>query len=190
MTGQKPDYEPWLACEGYVFRRHMLTTAKWDSGRLIADSCESGAPVNPENALKWIYDLLTAMDSKASALMRLNGVMLAAAAFLLSSNSIQPTSILQIARLDQYAILIIAAASAISILLCLYVVNVSWYFLGKVAEGAGKLDYTAEFAALQRTAKRRQFSYRTAWWVSFTGTILFVLEFLRQLAYVMFRWGF
>lgn len=190
MPAEKPNHEAWLECEAYVLRRHFLSKAQIEGGKIVADVCASNEAVKCEEALKWIYDLLSAMDSKASALMRLNGVMLAAAAFLLGISSAGGKMVLQILKGDQIAIVTTATASAVSILLCLYVVNVSWYFLGKVSEGAGKLDYTEEFRMLQQTGMRRQFSYRTAWWVSLFATLIFVGEFGRQFLYVVFGWGF
>jgi len=184
--GQKPNHTNWLACEAYVLRRHMLPNAKFESGRLVADLCQPHEAINCKDALDWIYQLLSAMDGKASALMRLNGVMLAAAAFLLGGA--KGSQSLQIARYDEIAIAITAAASALSIFLCLKVVNVSWYFLGKVTEAGGKLDYTTEFEMLQKTAKGRQLAYRYAWWISAGASLLFVAEFLRQFLYVAFRW--
>jgi hypothetical protein len=186
----KPDHTPWLGCEAYVFRRHMLPQAKWNGEKLMADVCAPHEEIKCEDALDWIYGLLTAMDAKASALMRLNGVMLAAAAFLLSVH-IAPggRAVLQIAKVDEIAIVLTAVLSSISIFLCLYVVNVSWYFLGKVKETGGKLDYTEEFGALQRTAKRRQMFYRLGWKLSLFATGSFVLEFIRQTLFVFFGWG-
>ena len=182
----KPDHQLWTNhCEGYVFRRHMLPSARWTEGRLLADACEGTASVKPDEALKWIYELLSAMDSKASALMRLNGVMLAAAAFLLSAQG--AGTVLHAAKWDQVAVAATAALSALSILLCLYVVNVSWYFLGRVSDSGGKMDYTTEFKSLQNTAKLRQMVYRLAWKVSLVAALVFVVQFAHQALYII--WG-
>jgi len=180
-------FAPWRECEGYVFRRHMLSHINASGGNLVAKISDSKSPVSCKDALDWIYDLLSAMDAKASALMRLNGVMLAAAAFLLNMYSAATShAALQINKYDEIAIVVTATLSAISILLCLFVVNVSWYFLGKVTEANGELNYTEEFRELQTTAKRRQKFYRVAWHISSWAAVLFVLEFARQSFHVIF----
>jgi hypothetical protein len=180
----RPDHQPWFGCNGYVYRRHMLKHARLEGGRIVTNACDVTDGVISKEALDWIYELLSALDSKASALMRLNGVMLAAAAFLLSA---QP--VLKITKWDFVLIVATAAASAFSILLCLMVVNVQWYFLGRVTDAGGKLDYTEEFEMLQSVGYRRQTHYRIAWQVSRIAAILFVVEFVRQLITIVSGWS-
>jgi hypothetical protein len=189
-NSEEPNFTPWLECKKYVFHRHMLSAVKITNGKLVANTADLKTAVSCTDALDWLYGLLSAMDSKASALMRLNGVMLAAAAFLLSMYSAAaPHTVLRITKVDEVAIVVTAALSSISILMCLFVVNVSWYFLGKVTEVKQQLDYTEEFQDLQSAAKFRQASYMRAWRISFLAAVLFVLEFARQSLYVMFGWG-
>ena len=64
----------------YVKRRHAL--AKATTNRTNVSCIAPTDSPKGDDALNWIYGLLTILDAKASALMRLNGVMLAAAAFL------------------------------------------------------------------------------------------------------------
>src|SRR5207247_2344942 len=76
-------------------------------------------------ALDWIYQLLNILDTKASALMRLNSVMLAAAAFLLNP-------VYNAGRCVKYAVALSGIGSTLSIAICLLVVSVDWRFLGFV----------------------------------------------------------
>jgi hypothetical protein len=184
-NAEKPDYTPWYECKGYVFRRHMLAKASLSNGRIVASACEATKAVDCSEALSWIYELLSALDSKASALMRLNGVMLAAAAFLLTMHGSAYQSVLRVTNIDVGIISGTAALCSFSILLCLLVVNVKWYFLGKVTENGEQLDYTDEFQMLQRVAKSRQTYYRIAWEVSRVAAVLFVVEFARQFLFAV-----
>jgi hypothetical protein len=75
-----------------------------------------------------------------------------------------------------------AWVSAVSITLCLLVVNVRWTFLGKVKED---LDFKVEIDSLDKESTFRQCAYRSAWWISLFASIGFLAEFLWQTAYVI-----
>ena len=75
-----------------------------------------------ETAIKWLYDILTMLDAKASALMRLNGVLIAAAAFLLGVVGRQDT-ILATDAADSRLIVFCALLSAMQFLMCLIFPN-------------------------------------------------------------------
>ncbi|MGB8411043.1 MAG: hypothetical protein WCE58_14195 [Gallionella sp.] len=131
--------------------------------------CKKGkinSNITANDAVKWFYEVLTALDAKASALMRLNGVLIAAAAFLLGIFGRTGTTILSTTALDSVSIICSALLSAISIGLCLFVVNVSWDFLGKVTINGNDFDFHEEIKSLENVVNRRQFLYRSAWWIS------------------------
>lgn len=154
----------------YVELRMGLRSANLNEGRLIGSIPATLANSDTEKAVDWLYQLLTVLDSKASALMRLNGVMLAAAAFLLN---------LQVFNLR--LIWGIAALSSISIALCLLVVSVDWPFLGLVNRTNNQVDFTDEVYNLKRVSKFREVIYRISWLISFVATLMFVAAFVSQL---------
>jgi hypothetical protein len=163
---------------GYVRLREGLTRATLNRNRLT-----SPIPANlkrREEAVEWLYVVLSALDGKASALMRLNGVMLAAAAFLLKSGEGMSIGS-SFNHISVELILSIAALSAISIALCLLVVSVDWPFLGLVHETGARLDFTDEVNNLERVSVFRQCVYQVAWMVSLVATSLFVFAFVSQI---------
>lgn len=157
----------------YVLGRHAISAARFDrDGTVVVQRPE--ADPQPKKVLDWIYALLTVLDAKASALMRLNGVMLAAAAFFLSPN-VDATSFVRALVAGS------GIGSTISIAACLLVVSVDWTFLGlvKVASASTdskeRWDFTDELFHLQQVAGARQWLYRFAWAVSFLTTIVFIV---------------
>ena len=164
----------------YTKLREGLRTAKLERGRITSSVPNSVR--SPEESVESLYKLLTTLDAKASALMRLNGVMLAAAAFLLSANRDgSSTAPLVLVKLASELTLSIAALSSISIALCLVVVAVDWKFLGCVKETKGKLDFTDEVSNLERVSLFRQYVYRLSWLISSFATVLFVIAFIMPL---------
>src|SRR5438874_5773105 len=147
----------------YVKRRHAL--AKATTNRTNVSCIAPTDSPKGDDALNWIYGLLTILDAKASALMRLNGVMLAAAAFLLNS---RPG--LAVTR----SIVISALGSTISIACCLLVVSIDWPFLGLVKTESGKLDFSDEFFHLQKVAVFRRRCYQFGWLISLLATMAFL----------------
>jgi hypothetical protein len=159
----------------YVKFRQGLANAQVSGGRVTSPA--SSTLNSPTQAIEWLYGVLSILDSKASALMRLNGVMLAAAAFLLNFRGPTDVRIPVSLRL----ILSIAVLSSFSIALCLLVVSVDWRFLGLVRQTEREFDFTDEIANLQRVSLFRQGVYRLAWWLSFVATGMFVYTFVRLL---------
>jgi hypothetical protein len=147
---------------------------------------EINSDITANDAVKWFYEVLTALDAKASALMRLNGVLIAASAFLLGIFGRSGATILSTTRIDSIFIICSALLSAISIGLCLFVVNVSWYFLGKVTINGSDFDFVEEITSLGNVVDRRQCLYRSAWWISFIASIGFLFEFSIQAIYVIY----
>ena len=160
----------------YLILRQGLTNAGEKGGRLTSPI---PANINAEKAVEWLYQILSVLDTKASALMRLNGVMLAAATFLLGVFT--RTDAGRIIEGSHGMVLWIAALSSVSIALCLLVVSIDWSFLGLVRRTEDKLDFTEEIDHLERVSKFRQLIYRIAWVVSFIAAVLFVVTFVFQL---------
>ena len=170
-TEGRPLSKVWERCGGYVVKRAILKSVPLDS----EDSLKGRRPdkIDPHDALEWIYQLLTTLDSKASALMRLNGVMLAAATFLVGTQS----KFIVLAKADVLAIMLTATTASLSIVLCLLVVAVRWPFLGKAEESHEYFDFEPEFRNLQDEASRREKIYVWAWWVSLGGGLIFLADF-------------
>lgn len=154
----------------YVQKRDAL------EGIQLRTATDGITSLTAAKALEWLYGVLTTLDSKASALMRLNGVLIAAAAFLLGRPS---GAMLSVSSADSRIVALSALLSAASICCCLFVVNVSWPFLGKVnTSAAATADCKTELQDLGRACKFRERAYRTAWWISLLASAAFLLEFL------------
>jgi hypothetical protein len=142
--------------------------------------------LSAKEALESFYAVLTTLDSKASALMRLNGVVIAAAAFLLGLFGRQGSTILSTQSYDASLVIGCALLSAISITCCLLVVNVSWPFLGKVERSSDDtFDCGKEILALEKARAFRERVYRFAWLLSLVASALFLFEFLIQAWHVL-----
>lgn len=163
----------------FVRKKHALSQSHIGSAPGV-----EGNGVCAETALRWFYETLTTLDTKSSALMRLNGVLIAAEAFLLGLFDRQGGTILSTTPFESLVIITSALASAISIACCLFVVNVKWKFLEKVTLKEPGCDYDGEIRALDNECKRRQWVYQLAWWVSLIAVAEFVGEFIWQTVYV------
>lgn len=154
---------------------------------LLKTNIDGAEDFTQDNAVRSIYEVLTVLDAKASALMRLNGVLIAAAAFLLGLFGRQGGSILSTEKFDAVLVIGCAALSAVSIFVCLFVVEVSWPFLGKTKfdSSANTCDISAELVALDKASTSRQMSYRTAWRISLVACLGFLIEFFRQALHVI-----
>ena len=153
----------------YVIRRHALSKTKTiNPGKVLAPYALAGEAPTGDKVLEWIYQLLSVLDTKASALMRLNGVMLAAAAFMLRPDG-EPS------RAFTFIVASSAIGSTVSIAFCLLVVSVDWRFLGLATSDDSKkeIDFTDEFFHLQKVTDFRQFFYRAAWTISLLSTFAF-----------------
>lgn len=172
---------PW-----YIQCRNALKLAKYVYSTKDPTGATISTTLDAKEVVEWIYGVLTTLDAKASALMRLNGVLIAAAAFLLGLFRRQGGSILSTTNLDAILIILCALLSAVSISFCLFVVNVSWPFLGKVTKNNGSFDFANEIESLSKACSFRQCAYRSAWWISLFASIGFLVEFLWQTAYVIY----
>jgi hypothetical protein len=179
------DYSKWPA---YIQKRYALQKIELGPGSECSWKPKVGEEkITADRVVDWIYTVLSTLDSKASALMRLNGVLIAAAAFLLGLFGRQGTSILATTHWDALLIMGCALLSATSIGFCLFVVNVSWSFLGRMqAASDGTVTCSDELLWLERARSFRQRMYRVAWWISFIASLAFILEFTSQAYHVLF----
>lgn len=170
----------------YIQRRFALKAAVYKNPASVPSAAPNGnAKLEVKEVVEWIYEVLTTLDAKASALMRLNGVLIAAAAFLLGLFHRQGGSILSTTSFDAVLIIVCALLSAVSITFCLFVVNVSWPFLGKVTKENSTFEFANEIKSLDEASNFRQGAYRWAWKISLIASFGFLMEFVWQAAYVI-----
>jgi hypothetical protein len=142
-------------------------------------SSAPGTPITPPNAAaikECFYNNLTVLDTKASALMAFNGILIAVASFTVQAGGVfekQPV-----------VPLIVIITALIAAGLCLFVAQISYPFLGKVVIKSGTpngLDYSAEINSLHGAVDRRTWYYRIAWWLSLLAIALFLIMFILTL---------
>jgi len=142
--------------------------------KAIEESKKNGVPAEPltseeeaqGRAMKtcdWLYIVLNTLDNKASALMRLSGVMVAAVSFLSAEH------------VPVVALIVSAGPSTLSIFCCLFVVSLDWSFYHFVDISGDKPDFRKELFHLQNIAIFRENMYRTAWTLSLVGIASFFL---------------
>ena len=177
------EWEKWPV---YVQRRYALGKAVMKSPAAVrCDPLTEAESANADDVVGWLYGVLTTLDAKASALMRLAGVLIAAAAFLLGLFRRQGGSILLTSDWNAAFIVMLAFLSAIAIFCCLLVVNISWPFLGRAARKPDRsFEFVDEIKFLDRACTFRQKTYRLAWAISLIASIGFLVEFLLQTVYV------
>jgi hypothetical protein len=184
------EYQAWplLAKKRFAITQTFFTLSP-PTESAPAEAEETNPKVCAEVMLKWFYETLTTLDTKSSALMRLNGVLIAACAFLLGLFHVpEPTpgtTILSTSHPEAFLIITSAFLSALSIGCCLFVVNVSWPFLGRVVLVNGKFDCRNEIISLSRACAFRQTMYRAAWVISCIAVLEFVIEFGFQTFHVI-----
>ncbi len=124
--------------------------------------------------IKFIYAMLGYIDSKASALMRFDGIVLAVLAIVARSEATISVKIV----LAGVALLVF-----LSIACCICVIDISWPFLGIAVPAAGQRQIDEELQELRKVLHFRERAYRGAWVLSalamilmFVGAVLFVLS--------------
>ena len=76
--------DEWKNWPMFVQRRAALDKADFTNATtVVSQSLPANHTIAAKMVIEWLYSVLTTLDAKASALMRLNGVLIAAAAFLL-----------------------------------------------------------------------------------------------------------
>jgi len=142
-------------------------------------SLASGTVITPPNALlikECFYSNLTVLDTKASALMAFDGILIAVASFTVQAGGVfekQPV-----------VPLIVIITALIAAGLCLFVAQISYPFLGKVVikpGTPGTLDCTDELNALHGAVDWRTGFYRIAWVLSLIAIALFLIMFILTL---------
>jgi CBS domain containing-hemolysin-like protein len=131
------------------------------------DKCDVALGTTDEGkTIKSIYFVLSVLDTKASSLMRLNGVVLAAALVGVSARFYE---------IRGWPFVGTTMPSVVSMILCLLVVAVDWPFLGHVIPktGGSGYDYSNEIEQLRKVRLFREWAYRFAWFFSFISALFF-----------------
>ncbi len=117
-----------------------------------------------------LYGFLTLLDSKASALMTFDGVLAAAAAFLVDKDT--PWGVFHVPAVGgwRWGLLL---SSLLATALCLYVARISYPILGRVTRVGTTLEWSAEHESLEDAIRRRTRLYRVAWRISVLSVIGF-----------------
>jgi hypothetical protein len=177
----------WTQWPEFLKKRYALANGARASA---VENCSfefaADSAVFAKDAIEWAYAVLTTLDAKASALMRLNGVLIAAAAFMLGLFGRVDKPVLATEKGDAFVIVLAALLSAVSMFLCLFVVNVSWKFLGKVVISDKKYSFGAEINRLYKAIRFRETAYQAAWVISWIAALGFVGEFARQAIFVIY----
>ena len=134
------------------------------------NSPDQFAHTDARKRIEAIYAVLTVLDKKASALMRLDGVMLAAALF----------GIDKLYGVKSGWFGIIALSSLISMIFCLAVID--WKFLGHVTrDHAGAYNFESEIISLRKLRSWREWCYWMAWSLAVLASLTFLVVLLRAL---------
>jgi hypothetical protein len=116
-----------------------------------------------------LYPILTTLDGKANGLLRVNSLFLTVVLaifgwirFGTSGVSFQPI-------LYPLAAVVLATLG-VSSLFCMWIVKVSWPFLGRASKNeTGGYAFDKEIASLARAANWRTVYYRVAWFLALIG---------------------
>jgi hypothetical protein len=139
-------------------------------------AAEGGNAITAKKYLDEIYRFLGILDTKASALMRYNGIILAVIALMASTTG---------RKLPETTFLVVALTIG-SIFACLLVVGVYWRFFEWVnPDGADEAArFKVELDLIHRVLVLREFAYQVAWWLSAVVLIILALhlsDFIRSI---------
>jgi hypothetical protein len=125
-----------------------------------------GSAPSDMETVKWLYDILTILDAKAGALLAFDGLMLAAEALMYDKLAEKAE------WLHRFSLILIIV-TLVAALLCLYVAQMSYDFLGNIVPGTN--DNSEEIAQLEKTAEVRTVRLGLAWGLSMIAVIIFIV---------------
>lgn len=147
------------------------------------------------SAIPWLYTCLSTLDSKASALLRVNGIFLALVSgsmlFALREGTFalvgQGSSCVQvfmlIFNLTAFVLLLISS------MLCHLVARIEWPFLGKsvldLTADPVACNFTPECEALFEVVSRRTKYFQYAWWLSPAAIMLAATSLVIMIALLL-----
>jgi hypothetical protein len=151
--------------------RHMIQTSA-AIAVLPRPAAAAQPPPTDADTIKWLYDVLTILDSKAGALLAFDGLLLAAAS-LMYEKIAEGSLALKTISLIMIGVGLLAAA------LCLYVARVSYSFLGEIDVNID--DNTREIESLSQAVEVRTRILTWAWRASVAAVVLFLVVAIMKL---------
>ena len=123
-----------------------------------------------KKTLEFLYEALSVLDHKAEALMVFDGILIAAAAFVLDRGNLH-----RIHKWRRMLVLLAIMLALFAAAACLLVARVKYSFLGDLTIVGGKLQLDEEFKALAVVLARRTFDYQLAWFFSVSAVCISIL---------------
>jgi hypothetical protein len=123
-----------------------------------------------KKTLEFFYEALSVLDHKAEALMVFDGILIAAAAFLLDRGNLH-----RVHKWRRILVLLAIMLALFAAAACLFVARIKYSFLGDVTIAGGKLQLDEEFKALAVVLARRTFDYELAWYFSVGAVCISIL---------------
>ena len=123
-----------------------------------------------KKTLEFFYEALSVLDHKAEALMVFDGILIAAAAFVLDRGNLH-----RIHKWRRMLVLLAIMLALFAAAACLFVARVKYSFLGDMTIVGGKLQTDEEFKALAVVLARRTFDYQLAWYFSVSAVCISIL---------------
>jgi hypothetical protein len=120
--------------------------------------------------LEFFYEALSVLDHKAEALMVFDGLLIAAATFILDRGNLH-----RVHKWRRTMVLLAIMLALFAAAGCLFVARVKYSFLGDMTIAGGKLLTNEEFQALSVVLARRTFDYELAWYFSVTAVCISIL---------------
>lgn len=143
---------PWIS-------RFIPASTEFDVAQANLDESKNEAA---KATITAIYPILTVLDQKASALMRLDGVVLAAAFVGVGA---------KIYELKSFVFGGITIPCLISMILCLLVVSVDWPFLGYAKTN----DFSKEIEELRKVRYFRECAFQWAWLFALISALVLIV---------------
>jgi hypothetical protein len=139
------------------------------------EGAPNGAKQNPSDKqiIEWLYGVLTVLDSKAGALLAFDGLLLAAASLMYDKMSEKVPWL----RTPSLLLILVTLFAA---LLCLFVAQVSYHFLGKITLG---VNNDPEIETLGKAAECRT----RILWVAWRASVFAVCSFIAIVIGVLFK---
>jgi hypothetical protein len=124
------------------------------------------------------YSILTILDAKANGLLRVNSLFLTILIFFIGWSHANgfPASLRALVPIAYVDTVMLALSS----ILCLLIVAVSWKFLGHVTTKDGRHNFEGEIKRLANVVDDRTHYYWLAWWGTLLSPFLSLVWWLLQ----------
>lgn len=124
--------------------------------------------------VRWFYDMLSILDSKASGLLRINSFVMTIISLFLAYARVSSGAGPKVSRGFMFACLVDFILLAASSVLCFFIIRVTWGVLEKVPSRGGEVAFDTEIDALATVTGHRTHLFWNAWWLGLAGFALAV----------------